>query len=161
MGCWISPAISFNYYTTKGRCALGHCSLYLSSLKDMLNYNIFQEFLEFFFQKPLFPVFNHLFFLPSFIFLKNSYNELTGRFRNRVINTKSFGGQCRKVFSGDGRDFYRLSGNILSYTFQVLSFIDLICFKSVNYYQRSLFTCYWFFGICWEFICDLVFDQFL
>ncbi|XP_029797128.1 complement component C7 [Suricata suricatta] len=49
----------------------------------------------------------------------NGYNELTGQFRNRVINTKSFGGQCRKVFSGDGRRFYRLSGNILSYTFQV------------------------------------------
>ncbi|XP_049718882.1 complement component C7 [Elephas maximus indicus] len=49
----------------------------------------------------------------------NGYNALTGKFRNRVINTKSFGGQCRKVFSGDGRDFYRLSGNVLSYTFQV------------------------------------------
>ncbi|XP_007948726.1 complement component C7 [Orycteropus afer afer] len=49
----------------------------------------------------------------------NGYNVLTGQFRNRVINTKSFGGQCRKVFSGDGRDFYRLSGNVLSYTFQV------------------------------------------
>ncbi|KAL6041359.1 hypothetical protein STEG23_007475, partial [Scotinomys teguina] len=47
------------------------------------------------------------------------YNALTNQFRNRVINTKSFGGQCRKVFSGDGKDFYRLSGNILSYTFQV------------------------------------------
>ncbi|XP_037655093.1 complement component C7 isoform X2 [Choloepus didactylus] len=49
----------------------------------------------------------------------NGYNALTGQFRNKVINTKSFGGQCRKVFSGDGRDFYRLSGNVLSYTFQV------------------------------------------
>lgn len=49
----------------------------------------------------------------------NGYNALTGQFRNRVLNTKSFGGQCRKVFSGDGKDFYRLSGNILSYTFQV------------------------------------------
>ncbi|XP_045141185.1 complement component C7 [Echinops telfairi] len=49
----------------------------------------------------------------------NGYNALTGQFRNRVINTKSFGGQCRKVFSGDKKDFYRLSGNVLSYTFQV------------------------------------------
>ncbi|KAF0880856.1 CO7 protein, partial [Crocuta crocuta] len=56
---------------------------------------------------------------PNIELTGNGYNELTGRFRNRVINTKSFGGQCRKVFSGDGRDFYRLSGNILSYTFQV------------------------------------------
>lgn len=49
----------------------------------------------------------------------HGYNALTGEFRNRVLNTKSFGGQCRKVFSGDGKKFYRLSGNILSYTFQV------------------------------------------
>uniref|UniRef100_A0A8C6IMK2 Complement component C7 n=1 Tax=Mus spicilegus TaxID=10103 RepID=A0A8C6IMK2_MUSSI len=47
------------------------------------------------------------------------YNAVTGQGKKRVINTKSFGGQCRKVFSGDGKDFYRLSGNILSYTFQV------------------------------------------
>ncbi|KAM7147544.1 complement component C7 [Molossus nigricans] len=49
----------------------------------------------------------------------NGYNALTGQFRSRVINTNSFGGQCRKVFSGDGREFYRLSANIISYTFQV------------------------------------------
>uniref|UniRef100_A0A8I3WT39 Complement component C7 n=1 Tax=Callithrix jacchus TaxID=9483 RepID=A0A8I3WT39_CALJA len=55
---------------------------------------------------------------PNIELTGNGYNALTGQFRNRVINTKSFGGQCRKVFSGDGRDFYRLSGNVLSYTFQ-------------------------------------------
>ncbi|KAL1783022.1 complement component C7 [Sigmodon hispidus] len=47
------------------------------------------------------------------------YNALTGQFAKKVLNTKSFGGQCRKVFSGDKRDYYRLSGNILSYTFKV------------------------------------------
>ncbi|XP_008582528.1 PREDICTED: complement component C7 [Galeopterus variegatus] len=56
---------------------------------------------------------------PNIELTGNGYNALTGQFRNRVINTKSFGGQCRKVFSGDGRDFYRLSGNVLSYTYQV------------------------------------------
>ncbi|XP_055968101.1 complement component C7 [Sorex fumeus] len=56
---------------------------------------------------------------PNIELTGNGYNALTGQFRNGVINTKSFGGQCRKVFSGDERDFYRLSGNILSYTFQV------------------------------------------
>ncbi|XP_048224185.1 complement component C7 [Perognathus longimembris pacificus] len=56
---------------------------------------------------------------PNIELTGNGYNALTGQFKNRVINTKSFGGQCRKVFSGDGKDFYRLSGNILSYTFQV------------------------------------------
>ncbi|XP_022348765.1 complement component C7 isoform X1 [Enhydra lutris kenyoni] len=56
---------------------------------------------------------------PNIELTGNGYNELTGQFRKTVINTKSFGGQCRKVFSGDGKKFYRLSGNILSYTFQV------------------------------------------
>ncbi|KAG8511667.1 Complement component C7, partial [Galemys pyrenaicus] len=56
---------------------------------------------------------------PNIELTGNGYNALTGKFRNRVINTKSFGGQCRKVFSGDGKHYYRLSGNILSYTFQV------------------------------------------
>lgn len=56
---------------------------------------------------------------PNIELTGNGYNALTGKFGKRVLNTKSFGGQCRKVFSGDGKDFYRLSGNILSYTFQV------------------------------------------
>ncbi|XP_024434262.2 complement component C7 [Desmodus rotundus] len=56
---------------------------------------------------------------PNIELTGNGYNALTGQFRNRVINTKSFGGQCRKVFSGDGRDYYRLSANVLSYAFQV------------------------------------------
>lgn len=87
----------------------------------MLNCNVFQEYPEFtMFQQLLFLVFNSLFFFHFFFF--NSYNALTGQFRNQVLNTKSFGGQCRKVYSVDGRDFYRLSGNILSYTFQVLNY---------------------------------------
>ncbi|KAK3523897.1 hypothetical protein QTP70_015725 [Hemibagrus guttatus] len=44
---------------------------------------------------------------------------LTGKLKAGVINTLSFGGQCRKVFSGDHRDFYRLPQSILRYTFQV------------------------------------------
>ncbi|ELK06090.1 Complement component C7, partial [Pteropus alecto] len=55
---------------------------------------------------------------PNIELTGNGYNALTGQFRNRVINTKSYGGQCRKVFSGDGQEPFRLSGNILSYTFQ-------------------------------------------
>ena len=81
-------------------------------------------------------------FLLSFFF--NSYNVLTGQFRNQVLNTKSFGGQCRKVYSGDGRDFYRLSGNILSYTFQVLNYgfnFFLVCklLPEVIIYDIELF----------------------
>nr|BAU69608.1 complement C7 [Sphyrna zygaena] len=47
------------------------------------------------------------------------FDVIKGEFRGLVINTKSFGGTCRKVFSGDNRDFYRLPQNILQYTFQV------------------------------------------
>ncbi|XP_078062332.1 complement component C7-like, partial [Mustelus asterias] len=46
------------------------------------------------------------------------FDVIKGEFRGPVINTKFFGGTCRKVFSGDNRDFYRLPENILQYTFQ-------------------------------------------
>lgn len=36
-----------------------------------------------------------------------------------VIHTKSFGGKCRKVYSGDNREYFRLSENVLTYTFKV------------------------------------------
>lgn len=47
------------------------------------------------------------------------YDILTGELRAGVINTLSFGGQCRKVFSGDHRTLYRLPQNILMYNFEV------------------------------------------
>ncbi|KAJ8262862.1 hypothetical protein COCON_G00153190 [Conger conger] len=46
-------------------------------------------------------------------------DALTGARRAAVINTKSFGGQCRKMFSGDNRYFYRLPESLLGYIFQV------------------------------------------
>nr|XP_041567206.1 LOW QUALITY PROTEIN: complement component C7 [Taeniopygia guttata] len=47
------------------------------------------------------------------------FDIITGETMGRVIHTKSFGGQCRKVFSGDRREYYRLSESILAYNFQV------------------------------------------
>uniref|UniRef100_A0A673AUG4 Complement component C7 n=1 Tax=Sphaeramia orbicularis TaxID=375764 RepID=A0A673AUG4_9TELE len=47
------------------------------------------------------------------------YDVLTGELRAAVINTLSFGGQCRKVFSGDHKVYYRLPQNILRYNFEV------------------------------------------
>ncbi|XP_062984188.1 complement component C7 [Elgaria multicarinata webbii] len=47
------------------------------------------------------------------------FDALTGETRAGVIHTKSFGGQCRKVYSGDQRKYYRLSDSVLAYTFQV------------------------------------------
>ncbi|XP_074547063.1 complement component C7-like [Halichoeres trimaculatus] len=47
------------------------------------------------------------------------FDVLTGKLRGAVINTRSFGGQCRKVFSGDHQVYYRLPQNILRYNFEV------------------------------------------
>lgn len=47
------------------------------------------------------------------------YDVLTGELRAGVINTLSFGGQCRKVYSGDHQVYYRLPRNILRYNFEV------------------------------------------
>uniref|UniRef100_A0AAY4B3U6 Complement component C7 n=1 Tax=Denticeps clupeoides TaxID=299321 RepID=A0AAY4B3U6_9TELE len=61
------------------------------------------------------------------------YDVLTGQLRGPVINTKSFGGQCRKVFSGDHKSFYRLPQSILRYTFQVAAENDF----SDEFYESS------------------------
>lgn len=47
------------------------------------------------------------------------YNVLTGQLRAGVINTQSFGGQCRKVFSGDHKVYFRLPQSVLRYNFEV------------------------------------------
>ncbi|NXA73419.1 CO7 protein, partial [Thryothorus ludovicianus] len=47
------------------------------------------------------------------------FDIITGETKGRVIHTKSFGGQCRKVFSSDRREYYRLSESVLAYNFQV------------------------------------------
>ncbi|NXU09858.1 CO7 protein, partial [Pardalotus punctatus] len=47
------------------------------------------------------------------------FDVITGETKQRVIHTKGFGGQCRKVFSGDRREYYRLSESVLAYNFQV------------------------------------------
>lgn len=83
----------------------------------------------------------------TFPFLSsNSYNALTGQFTRKIINTKSFGGQCRKVFSGDGKQYYRLSGNILSYTFQVL----IPCWHLINELSEIAIYMMWTFCYLWR-----------
>ncbi|XP_056259013.1 complement component 7b [Seriola aureovittata] len=56
---------------------------------------------------------------PNSDFTGRGYDVLTGKLRAGVINTLSFGGQCRKVFSGDHQVYYRLPQNILRYNFEV------------------------------------------
>uniref|UniRef100_A0A672JP46 Complement component C7 n=1 Tax=Salarias fasciatus TaxID=181472 RepID=A0A672JP46_SALFA len=46
---------------------------------------------------------------PNSEFTGRGYNVLTGELRAAVINTLSFGGQCRKVFSGDHKVMFRLT----------------------------------------------------
>uniref|UniRef100_A0A672QFM4 Complement component C7 n=1 Tax=Sinocyclocheilus grahami TaxID=75366 RepID=A0A672QFM4_SINGR len=47
------------------------------------------------------------------------FDALRKEARGTVINTKSFGGLCRKTFSGDHMGLYRLPQSVLRYTFQV------------------------------------------
>lgn len=61
---------------------------------------------------------------------------LTGKLKAGVINTLSFGGQCRKVFSGDHRDFYRLPQSILRYSFQVSKWSKFL--KFFNFYKDHI-----------------------
>ncbi|KAM3599478.1 uncharacterized protein V6R79_006527 [Siganus canaliculatus] len=56
---------------------------------------------------------------PNSDFTGRGYDVLSGKLRAGVINTLSFGGQCRKVFSGDHNIYYRLPQNILRYSFEV------------------------------------------
>ncbi|XP_042250342.1 complement component 7b [Thunnus maccoyii] len=56
---------------------------------------------------------------PNSDFTGRGYDVLTGKLRAGVINTLSFGGQCRKVFSGDHQVYYRLPHNVLRYNFEV------------------------------------------
>uniref|UniRef100_A0A8C4IIW3 Complement component C7 n=1 Tax=Dicentrarchus labrax TaxID=13489 RepID=A0A8C4IIW3_DICLA len=56
---------------------------------------------------------------PNSDFAGRGYDVLTGKLKAGVINTLSFGGQCRKVFSGDHKVYYRLPQNILRYNFEV------------------------------------------
>ncbi|XP_067107258.1 complement component 7b isoform X2 [Osmerus mordax] len=56
---------------------------------------------------------------PSADITGRGYDLLSGELRAPVINTLSFGGQCRKVFSGDSQTIYRLPLNLIKYNFQV------------------------------------------
>ncbi|XP_041826210.1 complement component 7b [Melanotaenia boesemani] len=56
---------------------------------------------------------------PNSDFTGRGYDVLTGKLKAGVINTLSFGGQCRKAYSGDHRMTYRLPQNILRYSFEV------------------------------------------
>lgn len=57
--------------------------------------------------------------LPNSELTGRGYNALTGELRASVLNTQSFGGQCRKVYNTESNSYYRLPQNLLSYNLQV------------------------------------------
>ncbi|XP_053535298.1 complement component C7 isoform X2 [Ictalurus punctatus] len=61
------------------------------------------------------------------------YDAVNEVFRDSVINTQVFGGQCRKIFSGDHQNFYRLPQSALGYSFQVTAKHDF----SSEFYESS------------------------
>ncbi|XP_062310618.1 complement component C7 [Osmerus eperlanus] len=56
---------------------------------------------------------------PNIELLGLGFDIVTGKTRGSVINTKSFGGQCRTIFSGDNRRRYRLPQSIIKYNTEV------------------------------------------
>lgn len=54
-----------------------------------------------------------------FLLRMGRFDVVTGTSRGSVINTKSFGGQCRTFYSGVHNNFYRLPLSILQYTVTV------------------------------------------
>lgn len=53
------------------------------------------------------------------LFWMGRYDVVTGKPRGSVINTKSFGGQCRTFYSEVHNNFYRLPQSVLQYTVMV------------------------------------------
>lgn len=70
------------------------------------------------------------------------YDVLRGKLKANVINTRSFGGQCRKVFSGDHKLYYRLPQNTLRYNFEVsrsrTSVVDMFRVFSHRIYKLNI-----------------------
>ncbi|KAJ8286751.1 hypothetical protein GJAV_G00042860 [Gymnothorax javanicus] len=58
---------------------------------------------------------------PNIELTGKGFDVLMGELRGGVINTKSFGGQCRNIFSGDHKTLYRLPESTLGYSFQVIA----------------------------------------
>ncbi|XP_028270432.1 complement component C7 [Parambassis ranga] len=65
------------------------------------------------------------------------YDVVTGKRRGSVINTKSFGGQCRPIYSGVHRVFYRLPLSITGFNFLV---------KVQNDFSSEMFSSKWHYA---------------
>ncbi|KAL0979084.1 hypothetical protein UPYG_G00180300 [Umbra pygmaea] len=85
-------------------------------------------------QDKTFPVCNNDKPPPNVELLGQGFDAVTGEKRGIVINTKSYGGQCRTIFSGDNKVLYRLPQSILKYTSEV---------KVQNDFSDEFFTSAW------------------
>lgn len=74
---------------------------------------------------------------PNIELLGLGYDVVTGKRRASVINTKSFGGQCRPIFSSVHNTAYRLPLSTLQYNFMV---------KAKNDFSDEMFTSKWHYA---------------
>ncbi|XP_017286761.1 complement component C7 isoform X2 [Kryptolebias marmoratus] len=81
----------------------------------------------------------HLKFLspPNSDLLGLGFDVVTGKRRGSVINTQSFGGQCRSIYSGVNNRIYRLPLSTIQYNFLV---------KVQNDFSDEMFTSKWHFA---------------
>ncbi|XP_035514577.1 complement component C7 [Morone saxatilis] len=74
---------------------------------------------------------------PNVELLGLGFDVTSGTSRGIVINTKSFGGQCHRTFSGVGNAFYRLPLSTIKYSFMV---------KVQNDFSDEMFQSTWHYA---------------
>ncbi|XP_033474866.2 complement component C7 [Epinephelus lanceolatus] len=74
---------------------------------------------------------------PNIELLGLGFDVVTGKRRASVINTKSFGGQCRTIFSGVHNTIYRLPLSTIQYSFMV---------KVENDFSDEMYQSKWHFA---------------
>ncbi|XP_070759916.1 complement component C7 [Enoplosus armatus] len=74
---------------------------------------------------------------PNINLLGRGFDVVTGTWRGAVINTQSFGGQCRTIFSGSHKALYRLPLSSIQLSFMV---------KVQNDFSDELYTSEWHYA---------------
>ncbi|KAM4616778.1 complement component C7 [Polymixia lowei] len=74
---------------------------------------------------------------PNIELLGLGFDAVLGKERGSVINTKSFGGQCRSIYSGNHNNFYRLPLSTTQYNFVV---------KVQNDFSDEMFSSKWHYA---------------
>nr|XP_046243678.1 complement component C7 [Scatophagus argus] len=74
---------------------------------------------------------------PNIELLGLGFDVVSGKTRASVINTKSFGGQCRTIYSGVHNTVYRLPQSTIQYSFMV---------KAQNDFSDQMFSSKWHYA---------------